>query len=1045
MPGCEEEGKVAPTPRSEGPGQSAPTDLVVSWRHPISAVAIPAIDGPVPEQEILSGIEPATAPLVGYSAPRQTEERCQPRTTECPPTLQDGPFRETRQPGVAAGLGRPLLKAQAESSRRPDAIPDAAMEPGADRAAPIDDSSVGVEGRAAGPSSRASRKTPVETGGCERPERAENHAQPFSAQRERAGTSPAGPGHRKARPLSPFPSPIERMHLTGTLPPEKRGGGPRGPREGPAAQRRSEGEPNPDPELLCFFRERAWQIAVQVPEELSDDHEVVVRYGGQELGIDDTLVGFVRELDDAITITVQGVKEWTWALGESPFLVFKLQRGLRGRCVAAVSLGEFLILTRHGLEPRFDSLEGVSKEKDEVLLEGFTAWRCLISRPQPSLHLVGDRTSVEVPTTGLRFQLVGSEFRDAVCDQGPLFLSGPIRLTVEGDEGWSAVSTVVVVEESRGPGRRWRTWFQPDCLGLTQDLPDALMEREAGRYSIRLYNQDWQLIESMDFRFCSLVNSICSPQCSPVPGPDGHAEAEFRIRHLPQLTLKPNRGEMAGGGTLHRVTASESAVVVPPDPDHDDTRWLIGREGGPYADLGLRVDRVWWALCTSPAEKECWKDRPLSLPQRLFQPASQARIAVRLPSQGWAEKASIKLGEGAFRDIRQTENTRLLGVGLAELSLGIGQEGLGLTGLVVRLHRQGVRTDIQLGEVVPHSEQNQPPEPAPPGPARDPLTPTRALGENLTSGLPAASPEIPGAVALVSSSGAGSAGAGGKLPAAVRLPSPPKSPAARRTKGPSEPKKDLIRRLEERPADFRAVWGELLANSDRDVLLRLLKGCNIPRRSHPTSPPASRDTGWCVQGTGVCFSAGDTQFASDFHEAARCFLDRHVDRLREKHGREKDEVQQLYEMINLVRIGIALLIVINTQLTVVRDRLRQPGRVLRQEEWASIRWVINFCLERLRSTLKATGKGLTTPAVRAFRERGTSGGLEVDLASFLEDAQAALDICGELRAAVEAHIPLRTKQGSTQDARWFEDTLAPARWRRYRGEVDKLLHGISTR
>jgi hypothetical protein len=96
-----------------------------------------------------------------------------------------------------------------------------------------------------------------------------------------------------------------------------------------------------------------------------------------------------------------------------------------------------------------------------------------------------------------------------------------------------------------------------------------------------------------------------------------------------------------------------SSAVVPPDPEFDETRWLIGPTKGRSVEVTTRVERVWWSLEGGDGARghPTWTDRPLDLCRGYFKATSPAEIVLRLPCPGWPDAVRIGFDAARARDL----------------------------------------------------------------------------------------------------------------------------------------------------------------------------------------------------------------------------------------------------------------------------------------------------------------------------------------------------------------------------------------------------------
>lgn len=201
------------------------------------------------------------------------------------------------------------------------------------------------------------------------------------------------PRHQPPSPFGPRGAALdltsEGTHGRG-LPPEMRGGRPRGPLDEPRTN--VEHSWMPKPELVCFRRERSWCIGVELQEEQPAGGECQVILGDRVLETGEHRSGtWVLEGAEAeVRVMIDGKEIAAWHLDEIPFLLFRLSGGHRARLVRSFTHGEYLVVVKSGSRVSLDSIQPCDVMREPVELEGFEGWHCWLEGPQVSIH-VGTR------------------------------------------------------------------------------------------------------------------------------------------------------------------------------------------------------------------------------------------------------------------------------------------------------------------------------------------------------------------------------------------------------------------------------------------------------------------------------------------------------------------------------------------------------------------------------------------------------------------------------------------------------------------------------
>ncbi len=458
------------------------------------------------------------------------------------------------------------------------------------------------------------------------------------------------------------PTPVEEVPLKtegGRRKPKERGGRPRGHEEGPTQETKPRG---PKPDIICWKRERQWIPAVEVPEELFESPNLAVLQNGLPLTQDESRESCWRLKEAYGQVVVQWnedevAREIKVVLGEESYLLFKLsgQDQNQGRRVKSPSSGSYLVMVPDNWE-RDNTLSGPPPVAPEyVSLGPYRAHFFVLEKDgdQKIAFRTPADESVVIEPKGSRFELIGTRLNDASENVGPLFGERPPQIRDVADKAWEDVRTIVVGEEGSGQGR-WRTQITPVPDVMEQNLPSEIADRKGGWYFLRFYDTNDDLIESLDFRFICALREIRIPQPSPLPSEDGHGLVRVVFLHEPGCAVQP-----ADGLTNIQIERRDDKTIltIPPDPIYDETRWLVGPEGGRQVEVTILVERLWWAIGEEDTKPLKWVDRPLTLSREDFAAASKKALWLRLPRRRWVDKVLVGFEQpkARFYDVRVTE------------------------------------------------------------------------------------------------------------------------------------------------------------------------------------------------------------------------------------------------------------------------------------------------------------------------------------------------------------------------------------------------------
>jgi ribosomal protein L13E len=431
------------------------------------------------------------------------------------------------------------------------------------------------------------------------------------------------------------------------LPPDKRGGRPRGSTKQRAMPPSGEPKPCPlKPEIICW--NKGWEriVGIEVPEEF-ESPRVTQNDELLEQDTSDAALYHLRHFE--------GIVRVAWIAGEQDreidipimedgrnYLIFKMRRDWKGlgRLVKRPTAGYYLAIVPQEWT-RDEEMSGSAPVAPEnVQIDGYKAHFFFLRQnedtPVAFVNTTGERIQVEPESS--RFQLVGKEISDSSDDMGPLFGEEPPRIKTIDEREWSNVGVVVVGEEGSGRNR-WRMQFVPQEGAKEQRMPDELTNRQGGWYFVRIYDDDDDLLESMDFRFIVGLKDIQIMNSECLPEPDGYNDVSVQFVHQVNYKVKPANGEMHNALKIHRENYL-TIVTVPPKPDYDKIQWIV-RDGDAVTKVTVLVERIWWCVGRMEVVPTNWMDKPVSLSRKDFTAITDKTLWMKLPRSRWISKIDV--------------------------------------------------------------------------------------------------------------------------------------------------------------------------------------------------------------------------------------------------------------------------------------------------------------------------------------------------------------------------------------------------------------------
>lgn len=454
---------------------------------------------------------------------------------------------------------------------------------------------------------------------------------------------------------------------SGPREPIKRGGKPRGPTQDREKKRTQGIQPRrSNPEIVCWKRERQWVVAVEVPEEVLEKPGLTVlqNQNGSPLPRDESeeACWHLKEVFGKVIVRwneAGAVHDAKVDLGQDNYLLFRLigQNLNQGCRVKSLSSGSYLVIAPNDWK-REETVSGPPPIAPEpVCLEGYKAHFFDLEKgdEQKIAFQLPNGQSQVIKAKALRFDLVGKRIEDASEHMGPLFGERPPRIRALDAQAWNNVGTIVVGEEGIGR-KRWRKAFSPNSGQLEQDLPLEVAGRKGGWYFLRFYDNDDDLIDSIDFRFLSVLREIRLPPPLHLPNGDGHKPACVELVHEADCVVQPV-SNLVKIQVEHQN--NKTLLRVPPDPTCDKSQWLIGPERGPRVEVTINVERIWWGVGGENNPASDWQDRPVILAREDFKATSSKVLWLQLPKRRWVDRVLVGFERPSARpyDVRVSEKT----------------------------------------------------------------------------------------------------------------------------------------------------------------------------------------------------------------------------------------------------------------------------------------------------------------------------------------------------------------------------------------------------
>ena len=412
---------------------------------------------------------------------------------------------------------------------------------------------------------------------------------------------------------------------------------------------------------LCVWQQgMGWQLGVEVQSKSEQD--LSVRQGGVELERDDfdpdrwllaDKLGVIDISDDESRVT----RISDLARGPAHLLFRLVGADLEhGILVQQPSAGAFLLLVPCDWIPPESESSDVVVDAGPVTPPTFRAYYVDIEPGSAATVRAGaDTTStsaIRFNDAGRRFSLTGTDIEDAAprhakrsARQGALF--GKSAPTIVDTQSWSGVSTIVVGEEGDGRGR-WREEIDRKTHNPSKRLRELLTERPVGWFFLRFYDEQDDLIDSLDFRYAAGINAPPRLIEAGEPAPEREFD-KVLIEHDSSVRVEATRSDDLKLSS-HPEADSESLLRIPHRKDYDHTEWVV-TDGGACVPLHIEVLRTWWRLRNEQESgANQWISEAIQFRMEDFKATSLQVLDVSMPAaMGASEQARIGFDHSGAR------------------------------------------------------------------------------------------------------------------------------------------------------------------------------------------------------------------------------------------------------------------------------------------------------------------------------------------------------------------------------------------------------------
>jgi hypothetical protein len=421
------------------------------------------------------------------------------------------------------------------------------------------------------------------------------------------------------------------------------------------------------PETVCWRREGKWIIGIEIPTECFSGDIQDVSQGANKMLCEESRDQCWRleSLTDPLEVTWGNENNRNIdqvLINAEPCGIFKLTGSdqAKGRLVKRISYGAYLLVV-----PSAWSFQNGMADQDiveeSISIEKCKAYYCRFEKGKDGRFTFVDENGKSWPFEAKSplFELVGATLEDANDDMGLLFGTGPPSVRIKGHRSWKEIACVVVIQQGVEPGEdRFKDKIIPPADDTELSLGSNLQAQCSGWYSLRFYdNKQDSPIETLDFRFVSTIDKIKIHQNSVLPEESGHQEVTVELTHKPNCTIKP--AAPTNNSIVIKKEMNHTIIVIPPQPEADESSWLLGIENGPHVCATLLAERIWWTFSDEATDPTDWHDKPAVLKREDFNSSAHEALWVRIPKPGWVDRVYVDFSTSYPRDFLINRDQRV--------------------------------------------------------------------------------------------------------------------------------------------------------------------------------------------------------------------------------------------------------------------------------------------------------------------------------------------------------------------------------------------------
>ncbi len=380
--------------------------------------------------------------------------------------------------------------------------------------------------------------------------------------------------------------------------------------------------------LKCRLEGMRWVLGLEPLEE-----GIEFWQGGNRLHPKSVVDTFypIRTLDEVLVRLPSG-QEQVYPLAPKPVILFQLHDLTEGTLIT----GSPVTGRHYLLVAPVHSLVEMHKELVSELLD-LENWSAYVVLWEPERIPDDVANSLRVPHNSEHVSIMfNGKWIEGVDQQYRAFREPP-RIRWRGQ---ATVAKLVLRLEERRAGRVWTRSFSVE--GNEVEIPpvirEEMMNLEAGRFTVRCYDTEDQLVGSDDFRLIVGLHEVRQERLE-----DNLVRVQFILAD--GYRVEPDRFEICPeGGSL-----GSSFVVDPTQRQRDPAQWdllqwRVIAPSGATVPVGVNLERFFWVVEDDSHQVppgEWWGCHPARLSRQDFQATSSETLWLWIPPSVRRERAAV--------------------------------------------------------------------------------------------------------------------------------------------------------------------------------------------------------------------------------------------------------------------------------------------------------------------------------------------------------------------------------------------------------------------